>query len=261
LPDLKTRWKSALFGASIGLLAAVLVELLGVPLGPLGQPVLLAILGVIAGVTVGVRHAWTIAAWLAVAVAIFVGTIVYTPMVDGSIERWVRSDGVPPDQVDAVVVLSAGVTREGRIASVGLERLAHGLMVARVTHARLLVTTNPEGSPQGDAREIVAALGDTNSWREIGPVGSTRDEATRLAELFSPASGRRVAVVTSPLHSRRSCATFEAVGFRVICLPNPGRSYPFHELSAGTPRWRAFRDLVYERLAMMKYRSRGWVRE
>ena len=28
-----------------------------------------------------------------------------------------------------------------------------------------------------------------------------------------------LAVVTSPMHTRRACATFEAVGLRVVCVP------------------------------------------
>ena len=49
------------------------------------------------------------------------------------------------------------------------------------------------------------------------------------------------------------------VGFHVICRPSAERNYvTWHPLSPHD-RLGSFRDYAYERLGMIKYRSKGWI--
>ncbi len=185
---------------------------------------------------------------------------------DSSFERWVRTDSIPVEPLDAVVVLSAGMTRAGKLGPAGFERLLSGIEVARANRSRLLLTTRilrvENGvalSSDADQRAIIGSSIDTAQWRVVGRALSTRDEAENTRAILPPAAGQRIAVVTSPMHSRRACATFEGVGYRVVCVPSANRTYTIGRLRDASERFRAFIDWLYERLGMMKYRSRGWI--
>ena len=65
------------------------------------------------------------------------------------------------------------------------------------------------------------------------------------------------AVVTSPLHSRRACATFEAVGFKVVCAPAGSREYVVPGALAPEDRLATFPRLIYEKFAAATYKSNG----
>ena len=93
----------------------------------------------------------------------------------------------------------------------------------------------------------------------VAPVHSTRDEALRTAALARRAGWRTVAVVTSPLHTRRACATFERVGLAVVCVPSEERSFALRHLRSPGDRLEAFGYWLYETLGWLEYRRRGWV--
>jgi hypothetical protein len=61
------------------------------------------------------------------------------------------------------------------------------------------------------------------------------------------------------MHTRRACATFEAVGFKVTCYPSLTRrrvtGHPIRE----EDRLAAFGEYLYERLGMVKYRWKHWI--
>ena len=90
-------------------------------------------------------------------------------------------------------------------------------------------------------------------------VHSTRDEAVGAARLLLPAGARSIVVVTSPIHTRRACAVFEAVGFTVACRPAWEHAAVTWHPRRAHDRLAAFRELAYEELGMVKYRWKGWV--
>jgi hypothetical protein len=61
------------------------------------------------------------------------------------------------------------------------------------------------------------------------------------------------------LHTRRACATFEAVGFRVVCVPATVRGSGLFPGSFAEERFRDFRSWLYETFATDSYRRRGWI--
>jgi hypothetical protein len=50
------------------------------------------------------------------------------------------------------------------------------------------------------------------------------------------------------------------VGFTVVCVPSEEWFYSERNLARPLDRVRAFFDYLYERLGMIEYRRRGWIR-
>lgn len=269
MSSLRTRisWRSALFGAATGMLVVMAFALTDMPLSD-GGPMLAAVfLGALAGAAIGGFGLGKVAGWIAVVVAVVAGLLILTPLLDGTIERWVRRDPMPAQPLDALVVLSAGVTNSGRLDRAGTERLLSAMLFVDANHPKRLVTTRiletvagREITSDADQRDIIAARMDTSAWRIVGPVYTTRDEAVQTAAALPPSTMKVIGVVTSPLHSRRACMTFEAVGYRVVCLPADSRSFTPGSLRAGETRFRGVVTWMYEQAGMIKYRSRGWIR-
>jgi uncharacterized SAM-binding protein YcdF (DUF218 family) len=95
----------------------------------------------------------------------------------------------------------------------------------------------------------------------VDSVHTTHDEAVNAWRLLRPRGATRIAVVTSPLHTRRACATFEEVGFSVTCVPAISRVYSVENADNGLDRLVVFREWLYERAALVEYRARRWVRD
>jgi uncharacterized SAM-binding protein YcdF (DUF218 family) len=94
----------------------------------------------------------------------------------------------------------------------------------------------------------------------VDSVFTTRTEATRMAAIARANHWATLAVVTSPMHTRRACATFEAVGLRVVCVPAAVRGSGLYPGANAEGRLRVFRSWLYEMFASATYKSRGWIR-
>lgn len=90
-------------------------------------------------------------------------------------------------------------------------------------------------------------------------VRSTRDEALQFVALGRTHGWQRIAVVTSPLHTRRACRTFEVAGLPVSCVPARSRGYSLRWLGGTHARLNVFREVLYETLGTLWYSYRGWV--
>ena len=260
-----TRARLIGLGAGLGALAAFAVLAMGLPV--VGSHVARTLLvGILVGALTALiaRH---IIVPIVLAVALLIGAVTLTPVLRAPVESWIRRDSIPAIRFDAVVVLSSSVSADSALDAVATERLLSGLEFVRRHDVGLIVTTRPavsrrDARPVSDAdqRALISFAGDTARWREVGPVRTTRDEALRTGELLAPAANRTIAVVTSPLHTRRACAAFERVGFRVVCVPATERLYPVYAFRGVRGRLLAVSDWLYERLGMLEYRTRGWVR-
>jgi uncharacterized SAM-binding protein YcdF (DUF218 family) len=254
----------ALIGASLCLLGTVTYFATDLP-RPIGNATLAAILAAaIGGVLGGFAQARRLATVCTVVAAI-VALFGFTPLMRGPVHSWVRRDSIPADRLDAVIVLSSAVNADSLLDAAAVERLLTGLAVFRDNGARLLVTTRnglgPGGRMESDAdrRRLVDLAADTARWHTVGPVHTTHDEAVKTAALLLPLDQRRVAVVTSPLHTRRACRAFEKAGFQVTCVPSDERLYSIRAFDTPATRLKATADWFYETLAMLEYRVRGWV--
>ncbi len=181
--------------------------------------------------------------------------------------RWLREDRYPNAAVDAAVALSASVNPNGTMSSEALDNVLTGLALVREGKAKTLVTTTvderfPGGlvSSRPDQSRIVGLFGGQDKWLSTPPTQSTRDEAIKSAQILLTRGVRRIAVVTAPMHTRRACSAFEAVGFAVTCVPALARA-PGGKDPGPWPadRLRVFGDWAYEIAATFEYRSRGWL--
>ena len=202
-----------------------------------------------------------------VVVASIVVVVTQSSVSNAVASRWIRIDAFPESGVAAVVVLSAAVNPNETMSGEALDHLITGLELTAAGKAPVLVTTTvqqkfPTGiaSSETDQSRIVALFGGRPRWIRTSPVGSTRDEAVTVAKLLLPQGVVRVAVVASPMHTRRACAAFEAVGFVVTCVPARSRS-PGGASPAPWPRDRltVLGEWVYEVAATAKYRRKGWL--
>jgi uncharacterized SAM-binding protein YcdF (DUF218 family) len=219
-----------------------------------------------AGAVIGlVRFEWLLWVLLAPATGVFL-FVGLTNAMRGPIHRLVRRDSLP-DRADAIVVLAGAMNGDGRIGETALARLAGGIGPLRSGVSSELVLTRQERGHGGttirsdaDQASLAQRLAPEAHLSLVGPVKSTHDEALATAELAHTRGWHRVVVVTSPLHSRRACATFERVGLAVSCRPAEERRFAAESLGSPGDRITAFGEWVYETLASAVYRRRGWVR-
>jgi hypothetical protein len=61
------------------------------------------------------------------------------------------------------------------------------------------------------------------------------------------------------MHTRRACAVFEAVGFRVVCQASRERDFVTDHPIGNRDRLAAVRAYGYEVMGMIKYRAKGWL--
>jgi uncharacterized SAM-binding protein YcdF (DUF218 family) len=220
-----------------------------------------AIFGAIVGPTRLRPLVWVPAGILA-AICIVVG---YTPIVSALARPLVRMDALP-SRVDAVAVLGMGLTPDGMVRSEGLDRLLTGVsMVKRGLSSVLLVSREKKsvgGKTVSDSADLQSVTADAGTAQVIfiDSVFTTRTEALRVAAVARANRWSTIAVVTSPMHTRRACATFEAVGLRVVCVPAAVRQSGLYPGANAEDRLRAFRSWLYEMFASSSYKSRGWIR-
>jgi uncharacterized SAM-binding protein YcdF (DUF218 family) len=115
-------------------------------------------------------------------------------------------------------------------------------------------------SDSADLQGIASLVGGKVSITFVDSVYTTRTEALRMKTVAQRKGWQALAVVTSPMHTRRACATFEAVGFRVACVPAAVRNSGLHPASSTQLRLHSFQAWLYEIFATDTYRRRGWIK-
>jgi uncharacterized SAM-binding protein YcdF (DUF218 family) len=226
--------------------AAIFVALLGAVLGLTRAAILLWIL-----------TAAAVVSFCIVAMTPFVTTLLPTATL-------VREDKLPAQPLDAVIVLSGGITPEGLLEPEPVDRLLTALALMRDSVAPLLVVSEPRRGKHGptaaiDQARIRSLVARPFPMLMVDSVFTTHDEAVSSWRMLRERNATRVAVVTSPMHTRRACATFEHVGFTVTCVSAVSRVYSVRFADGGEGRLKVFREWLYERAAWLEYRARGWV--
>ena len=252
----------AALGALMGFVACLILSTLLVEGITLTRAMACAIGAAVGAViyTRSVRVAW-ILLFASVPVWCIIG---FSPIAQRMSNGLVRSDPIPPS-VDAVVVLSGSVSHDGMLGREALDRLLKGLALIRAGRASTIVIT--ESRPWkdrrittiADQRRLIALLPAAPRVVVIDGVVSTRTEALGTAQQLPPSAAHTIAVVTSPMHTRRACRVFEHVGYKVVCVPSESRDIALHSLSTVSDRIAAFRMALSERLAFVLYQRRGWV--
>lgn len=252
-----------LYGAILGLLLLATASVLGLPqaLGfdrPLAMPIAMVI-GALAGRWL-LRPMFVLVLGLMTIAAIGI----WSPIVPQLARPFVRNDAVNLDNVDAVFVFSNSVNSHGLVAGEGVDRLLTGIALRAQRPALPLlvsiVRSNERAngiSSVADQRSLIALAPAAGPVEWIDSVASTRDEAVRLARKAFLERWKRVAVVTSPMHTRRACATVEAMGVAVMCVAAPWRPAGWPARTS-SDRLLVMQRLIYEVLAWTQYRVSGW---
>lgn len=258
-------WLVRVGGAALAVGIGRLADALGL-WAMLGVPRWMTTLGAMAIGAVAAPTAVGGVLWLAAgALTALLLVVMFTPITRPMVAPFVRADqaGSP---VDAVMVLSGGVTEDGRMTGQALDRLLSALMRVRergVGELALSVVQSsgpmPRLSSEADQRALAQLGAPQVTVRFVHDVHGTRDEALAFAAMARTHGWTRVMVVTSPMHSRRACQAFEKTGLAVECRPADGRDYSVRRLQTSEDRRLAFADVVYEVAAAALYRARGWM--
>jgi len=239
-----------------------ITEALGVQ-RPLAIPAALVV-GLVAG-----RWVVTPMALLLLAQLVLIGVGLWSPLVPSLAAPFVRADvpsvaAVNMDAIDAVFVFSGGVNSRGLVSGEAVDRLLTGIALRARRPTLPLVVSNVRSGDRftgrashDDQQALIALVPAAGGAEWIDSVASTRDEAVRLSRRAFQARWRRVAVITSPMHSRRACATVEALGLPVTCVVAPWRPAAWPARTA-SDRMVILQRLTYETLAWAQYRVTGW---
>jgi uncharacterized SAM-binding protein YcdF (DUF218 family) len=161
--------------------------------------------------------------------------------------------------------MAGGVSADGMLNRQASDRLLSGLGLRRdgvapvIVVARQRAKSDPSVTSDADQRRLIALAGDSVPVFVLDSVFSSRDEARKLVTLARQQGWSTVAVVTSPLHSGRACATYEKAGIAVVCVPSESRDVAVHSLRDARDRVEAFRILAREMAARAWYRFKGWM--
>jgi uncharacterized SAM-binding protein YcdF (DUF218 family) len=253
-------------GAALGIALWLLLLTLGFPWvfhsGGMDGLLPAMIIGAILGIT-----RWRVALLAGVlALSLVLLIVAYTSIIVGPARSFIRNDPLPA-HADAIVVLSAGVNDDGMILPQATDRLLKGLELLNRGIAPVLVlgreTYIVNGqlvSSKADHERILSLTpGALSKVVVSGVTHSTHDEAKRAAALFRARGWKRIVVVTSPLHTRRACGTFERAGVVVSCAASDSRELAVHSLRVPGDRIHAFQLWLYELAGSLRYRQLGWL--
>lgn len=261
-----SRRRLAVDGGILGVAFWVLLLTFGVPwvfhIGGFDGLFPAALLGIVMGLA-GLRG---VLATVVVAQAVLLVIVGYTPLIVEPARSLIRNDPLP-SHADAIVVLAAGTSDDGMILPQAIDRLLKGLELLNRGVAPVLVLPREADSvgtrlvtQRDDHYRIVSLVRGAQSKVVFsGLTRSTRDEAVRTAMLFRTRAWKRVVVVTSPLHTRRTCATFEKVGIVVSCHASESREIALITLKKPEDRVRAFQVWLYETAGTIRYKQLGWM--
>jgi uncharacterized SAM-binding protein YcdF (DUF218 family) len=220
----------------------------------------------VAGALLGLTRARRFLLVTGAALAALLAVVAYTPVIRRPARALIRSDPLGVRAVQAVVVLSGGLTTDGHLEPPALDRMLTGLSLIRRGIASTLIVSRAREGPPGNAvtsdadqQRLISLVERPVRLLIVDSVFSTRDEGVRTRELARSLDITSVAVVTSPMHTYRACATFEKVGFTVTCVPSESRDVALGTLRVATDRVRAFQLWLYELAGLTKYRVRRWI--
>lgn len=250
-------------------------------LAPLAQPLgLLWLCSLGAAVYLITKRNWR-GTLFAVAVAAFIWAVGGTPLAAGLMvpleSPYATADLGSLPSCDAVVVLGDGIgpasaeplNLEARDAA---DRVWVGLELVRLRKAPVLVLGGVADryghwSPGKNAtiRNWVRSWGLSEvRILDLGPCRNTRDEAMRTQRLASEGGWKRILLVTSAYHMKRSEATFKKAGLSVVCVGCDLEGIPKlrdQTVHYHLPELEDFRIMslyLKERIGWWLYRLRGW---
>jgi uncharacterized SAM-binding protein YcdF (DUF218 family) len=190
-----------------------------------------------------------------------IAVVVWSPISARLMNGLVRNDPLPQGGVDAIAVLNGGVTPDSLMGPVSLDRFLTGLQLTRRGVANTLLVSEPLSpsggvTPRSDVERVARLVGSVRLISVTG-VRTTQDEAMRVRDIARSLGFQRIAVVTSPLHTRRACSLFEAAGLQVTCIASDDRMLSWRRAETPGDRLAVFRACLRERAGMVVARLRS----
>ncbi|MFQ5899408.1 MAG: YdcF family protein [Candidatus Methylomirabilia bacterium] len=195
--------------------------------------------------------------------ALFLGSVAlaYTPLPNWLARPLVLETALAPAQ--AIVVLGGGTAPDSATTNSSLRRVVYALRLYRRGLAPRVVLSGGDASGKGrlaEARAMATVAQELGFPSDIIVLETrsrrTAEHAARLAELLLPRGIRRILLVTTPLHTRRSVLVFLRRGFEVLPAPTDGGQ---HLARKPLDRLLLTREVLYEAAALVLYRLRGWI--
>ncbi len=225
-----------------------------------GDRLVMVVVGTVAGALLWATRLRPLAAGIALGLGVLWLAASYTPLAGWLAAGLVRAD--PLQRGEAVLVLSSRLQRDGEPTSESASRLLRGLeLLADGQASRLILTEKPAPLARYAplAKSFMQRFGLSQELLTVGPVQTTRDEAVAAARLCRERGWKRLLVVTSPTHTRRACATVEAEGIEVVCVPAVETRFDLETLDRPEERLALFGQVLHERAGYWVYLRRGWV--
>lgn len=185
--------------------------------------------------------------------------VLYSPLVPGMVGLLLEED--PPEQVDAIVVLGTYVSDSGFLSNEGMNRLLRGIELAREGYASTLITaaySKGAPTPDRDRANLEPLLVGINLVTAASSE-NTFDESRAVIQYLQKCGSKKILLVTSPLHTRRSKAVFQRAGVLALVVPCPQRDNSLTRLNEPRYRWAVFWGCLYETLGLILYRSQGMI--
>ncbi len=168
--------------------------------------------------------------WLA-SLAAAVLWVCSLPVVGVSLVHWLEPPPLAPGALagaSAIVVLGGGVIpdspeyRAPALSSASLVRLHYAVRLGRDSALPVLVSGGSPygGPPEGEVMAQVLRADFALAPRWVEKTSATTAEAAKAAfALLAPEGRKRIALVTTAWHMRRSARAFASAGFEVIPAP------------------------------------------
>lgn len=254
--------QGVLVGLAVGCALAVLAAYLGKVRAP--ESVLLAVIG-LCGVAGAFRITRLLLTWGAGLLAALLCVCLLTPILRGPLSALTLAQ--PPTKADAIVVLGGGVQCGTRtLEPTSFARLMRGLELWRAGYAPVITVSeqsNLLGSPTCPKMSVLEGEIVRQLYPQGGPelltlrsVTTTRDEAARVRDYARERGWQSILLVTSPSHSRRAAALFEAYGLRAVSVPAQELQFDT-TLPLPSDRLEALQVVLYEWLSRAKSAAGG----
>jgi uncharacterized SAM-binding protein YcdF (DUF218 family) len=205
------------------------------------------------------RRAAAFVEYLGLATLVALLALSFTPLAD--VVSHAMSVPARLEPADAIVVLGAGVRRDGTLSNSSLRRTIRGIDLYRRGLAKILVFTGPRNRSahaEAEVRSVLAMQFGVPSAAIVleTTARTTREEADRVAALLRHRGLSRILLVADVEGMRRATAVFQRVGFDVLPAPAEQMS-----LAEGGPGGRLLltRAILMELVALAYYRASGYI--
>jgi uncharacterized SAM-binding protein YcdF (DUF218 family) len=224
---------------------------------------------------------WLLCALLTLLVTIIGGTDFASWLLLRLERPWAGVKLIELPACDAVVVLGGGaeasrndvdgvrLNKAGDRILTGLELMRWGLAPVMVVGGGMARVDEVEKIESDLIRTRIGDWKPPMTWAivSLGAAADTHDEAQRLVPLAKQRGWKRILLVTSAAHMRRSVSVYRAAGFEVVPAPCnfivAGNASP-PGFRIGIPSWFGFERFsvwLHEIAGWEIYRRRGWLGE